>query len=86
MQELHGVASTLLPPDKAQEMNTILGEFLLDLTTITGPNAPVIPEIPKVSILDTRAALMILLISLVIACLVQKHSQAERDLWSWCDR
>jgi hypothetical protein len=61
------VASTILPMDKAQEMETILGEFLLDLTTINGPSAHVIPEIPKIPLLDTRAGLMILLISLVLS-------------------
>jgi len=66
-------------------METILGEFLLDLTTANGPSAPVIPEIPKIPLLDTRAGLMILLISLVLPLYVQRLT-AERDVRTWCDR
>ena len=93
VQELHGVASTVLPMDKAQEMETILGEFLLDLTTINGPTAPAITEMPKIPLLDTRAALMILFISLALLppC-IEAYSQRETyglgatdDIWTTID-
>jgi|SRR5277367_774375 hypothetical protein len=94
VQELHGVATATLPVDKAQEMETILGEFLLDLTIINDPTAPSIPEMPKISLLDTRAALMILLISLVLFPLcIKAYRQRETyglgatdDIWTTIDR
>lgn len=66
--------------DKAQEMEAILGEFLLDLTTINGPSAPVIPEIPKIPLLDTRAGLMILLISLVLFSRMVRLTNREKPM------
>jgi hypothetical protein len=93
VQELHGVASTVLPMDKAQEMETILGEFLLDLTTINGPTVPAITEMPKIPLLDTRAALMILFMSLALLPLcIEAYSQRETyglgatdDIWTTID-
>jgi hypothetical protein len=65
IQDLRNAAATKLPLEKAQELETILADCLVDLTTATGINTPPKGELPKIPILETRAALMILLISLV---------------------
>ena len=51
--------------EKAQELETILSDLLLDLTSANGVHVEAVPEIPKIPVLETRAALMTVLISLV---------------------
>ena len=65
MQDLHRAASKKYPVDKAQELETTIAEFLVDLAATNGiPGAPIMDS-PKVVALQTRAALMTFLISLV---------------------
>jgi hypothetical protein len=65
IQDLRGAAATKLPLEKAQELETILGDFLLSVTPTEGGNSVVVEELPNIPILGTRAALMIWFISLV---------------------
>ena len=65
IEDVCRAAATKLPVEKAQELETILAEFLVDVASTSGPTAPAEPEKLSVPIFETRAALMILLISLV---------------------
>jgi hypothetical protein len=51
---------------KAQELETAYGDFSIDLTTINGVIVPPAKERPKTHVFNTRAALMMLLISWVV--------------------
>lgn len=76
IQDLRGAAATKLPLEKAQELETILGDFLLNVAT-TGGNSTSVEEIPNIPILGTRSALMIWLISLVFLtsfCLINREN------------
>jgi hypothetical protein len=62
---IYAAAASKLPLIKIQEMELITNEFQLDMATVQGyVNQPPI-EPPRYSILQTRAALPILLIAMV---------------------
>jgi hypothetical protein len=63
--DLRMVATTKLSVDKAQELETTVSEFLLDLTATNGIIGLPVTETPKIPVLETRATLMILLMSFV---------------------
>ena len=65
IQNLRNIAASKLSIDKAQDLETVVGRFLLDLTAIEGVSVQSAPEIPVIPVLENRAALAIVLISLV---------------------
>jgi hypothetical protein len=69
VQTLAVLASTKLPQEKQEELEGVISAFLLDIAATKGAlsSAPPQSELPKIPILESRAALMILLISLVPA-------------------
>ena len=67
MQDFRNAAATKLQIDKANEIERNVADFLLDVSSIPGVSEPTPPEQPKLPILETRASLMMLLISLVFS-------------------
>jgi hypothetical protein len=71
LQDLRTCTGTKLPMNKNSEFETVLAQFLVDLNTpsstgvTNGVKSLVVTELPKISILETRAALPIIFISLV---------------------
>ena len=65
IQDVRNAASKKYPVDKAQELDTTMTEFLLDLTPTNGTTGPPIIETPKALALQTRAALMTFVTALV---------------------
>ena len=75
LQDLRTSTGTKLPMPRTTEFETVLAQFLVDLNTSAtatatttagnGLHPPIVPELPKFTVLETRAALPILFISLV---------------------
>lgn len=65
MQDFRNAAATKLQIDKANEIERNVADFLLDVSSIPGVTEPTTSGQPKLPILETRASLMMLLISLV---------------------
>jgi hypothetical protein len=74
LQDVRNSTGAKLPMNKATEFETVLAQFLVDLNTTTaaatttntnGVKPALAIELPKFNILETRAALPILFISLV---------------------
>lgn len=73
LQDLRTSTGTKLPINRTREFETVLAQFLVDLNNATTPTAgtangvkpAVAAELQKINILETRAALPILFISLV---------------------
>lgn len=65
IQDLRRVTATRLSIQTSQEIETTIREFLSQFTTTNGVEAPSAPEIPTIPVLETRASIMMLLISLV---------------------
>jgi hypothetical protein len=64
IQNLRAAAAAKLSLQKSQELENLLNDLLLDLSPISGVNERT-SEIAKIPVLETRAAIMTLLISLV---------------------
>jgi len=73
LQDLRTSTGTKLPINKTREFETVIAQFLVDLnnatatntTTANGVKPAIGTELSKINILETRAALPILFISLV---------------------
>jgi len=75
LQDLRTSTGTKLPMTRTTEFETVLAQFLVDLNTSAtatasttagnGLHPPIVTELPKFTVLETRAALPILFISLV---------------------
>lgn len=67
VETLGVITSSKLPQEKQTEFEAVISAFLLDITATKGPSiAPQQPVLPTIPVLDSRAALMIFLISLVL--------------------
>jgi hypothetical protein len=80
VQDLRGAAANKLPLDKVHELETILGDFLLDLASANGVIAGTEPDLPKIPVLETRVALMIFFISLV--CCHLSLLTSRENVWA----
>ena len=65
IQNLRQATASKLTTGKAQELETAYGRFLMEVTTANGVTAPPAKEQSKIHVFNTRAALMMLLISWV---------------------
>ena len=65
IQTLRAAAAAKLSLQKSQDLENLLSDLLLDLSPISGVNERTTSEIAKIPVLETRAAIMTLLISLV---------------------
>lgn len=66
--EYHNICNavaTKLPFSRIRELDVITNEFRMDLASVKSPVEDAAPEPPKISLLQTRATLPILLIALV---------------------
>jgi hypothetical protein len=68
-------------------METTLRDFLSQFTTTNDAKALSTPEVPKIHVLETRASIMMLLISLVqptISCLTTREKQLHWETQKEC--
>ena len=65
IQNLRAAAAAKLSPQKSQQLEILLSDLLLDLSPIGGVNERTTSEVAQIPVLESRAAIMTLLISLV---------------------